>query len=227
MTDTNAPHYAGHRARLRERLTRDSVSLADYELLELVLASVLPRRDTKPLAKELVQRFGSLGGALRADPNKLADVNGVGPGVQAHWRLLQEVFARLAEEPALTRDVLCDPDLVAEAAKARIGSKGIEEFWAAFLDNKNRVIAWERMNRGTVGETPVYPREIMARALRLEAAGVILAHNHPGGDPHPSAEDIELTRRIVRAGQELGVRVLDHLVVTDCEHYSFHDHGRL
>jgi DNA repair protein RadC len=110
---------------------------------------------------------------------------------------------------------------------ARIGSKGVEEFWAAFMDSKNRVIAWEQVSKGTVDATPVFPREIMATALRLEAAALILAHNHPGGDPTPSREDADLTRRIRETAQGLGIRVLDHIIVTDHEYYSFNEHGRL
>ena len=116
---------------------------------------------------------------------------------------------------------------MAEAAKARIGAKAVEEFWVAFVDNKNRVIVWEQVSRGTVDETTVYSREILALAIKLSAAGVVLAHNHPGGDPRPSEEDIRLTRRVVRGAAEVGLKVLDHLVVTDREHFSFHEQGLL
>ncbi|QGY40044.1 DNA repair protein RadC [Pseudodesulfovibrio cashew] len=227
MTEKTKPHYHGHRKRLREKLVENSRGLADYELLELVLAQIFTRKDTKPLAKAVLARFGSLKDALTASPDQLQEVEGVGPGVAAHWVLLQELFARLGEAGARTREPLSDPAEVARAAMARIGSKGTEEFWAAFLDTKNRVIAWERVSRGTVNATPVFPREIMARALKLEASGIILAHNHPGGDPTPSMEDVRLTERIRETAEGLDIRVLDHLVVTDHDYYSFNETGRL
>ena len=220
------PHYLGHRQRLREKLVRDGRSLADYEILELVLASVLPRRDTKPLAKALIERFGSLKDAVMARPDRL-DIKGVGDAVRAHWALIQELHARLGEDAARRGVPLSDPAQVARAAMARIGSKGTEEFWAAYLDTKNRLIAWEQVSKGTVNATPVFPREIMATALRLEATGVILAHNHPGGDPTPSMEDVLLTERIRESAEGLDIRILDHLVVTDSDYYSFSEQGRL
>jgi len=224
---TNKPHYHGHRQRLREKLVADSRGLADYELLELLLAQVFSRKDTKPLAKGILDRFGSLKDALMTQPEQLLEIDGVGPAVVAHWTLLQELFARMGESLARNREALSDPAEVAQAAMARIGAKGTEEFWAAFLDTKNRVIAWERVSKGTVNATPVFPREIMARALKLEAAGIILAHNHPGGDPTPSREDIMLTGEIQQTGRGLDIRVLDHLIVTDCDYYSFNESGRL
>lgn len=225
--DKKKPHYQGHRKRLKDKLMRDSRSLADYEILELVLASVLPRRDTKPLAKELIERFGSLKSALMAHPDQLDNVKGLADGVRVHWQLLQEVHARLGEDVARRGDPLSDPVEVAKAAIARLGHKDTEEFWAAFLDSKNRVIAWEQISKGTVNATPVFPREVLATALRLEAVGVILAHNHPGGDPSPSTEDILLTERIREAAEGLDISILDHIVVTDREYYSFNEFGRL
>lgn len=227
MTDKAKPHYHGHRRRLKEKLLRDARSLADYEVLELLLAMVLPRRDTKPLAKELIERFGSLKEAVMAHPDQLDGVKGIGDGVKSQWVLVQELFARLAESSARRGEVLTSPARVAEMAMARIGNRNTEEFWAAFLDNKNRIIAWEQVSKGTVDGTPVFPREIAATALKHEASGIILAHNHPGGDPNPSTEDITVTRQVKQAVEALSIRVLDHLVVTDADYYSFNDHGRL
>ncbi|BDQ33752.1 RadC family protein [Pseudodesulfovibrio portus] len=226
MTRT-APHYAGHRQRLKEKLADNSRALADYEILELVLASVLPRRDTKPLAKDLIDRFGSLKNAIMASPDQLAEVKGVGPGVRAQWALLQELFARLGEDRARRGAPLSDPADVARAAMARLGNKGTEEFWVLYLDTRNRVIEWRQAAKGTVNATPVFPREIMATALRLEAANIILAHNHPGGDANPSKEDILLTGMIREAAAGLDINVLDHVIVTDHDYYSFNDQGRM
>ncbi|WP_319541902.1 DNA repair protein RadC [uncultured Pseudodesulfovibrio sp.] len=227
MTKSDTPHYLGHRQRLKAKLVDNSRSLADYEIMELVLAQVLPRRDTKPLAKELIDRFGSLKDAITARPDQLNTVKGVGPAITAYWTLLQELYARLGEAQARSGQPLSDPRDVAKAAIARLGSKGIEEFWTAFLDSKNRVIAWERIGNGTVNAAPVFPREIVAMALRLEAVSIILAHNHPGGDPTPSKEDILLTGMIKEAAQNLDITVHDHIVVTDKDYFSFYEGGYL
>jgi len=226
-TEAPAPHYLGHRQRLREKLSAEPKALADYELLELLLGQVLPRRDTKPLAKTLVARFGTLRGVLTARPEALCEVKGFGESLAGHWALLGEVFARLGEAQVREKQVFSGPEVVAEAARARIGHLAVEEFWVALVDNKNRLMAWERVGKGTVDETPVYPREVLALALKHQASGLILAHNHPGGDPSPSVQDRELTRRIARAAEELGLRVLDHLIVTEASHFSFQDAGLL
>jgi DNA repair protein radc len=225
--ETPPPHYLGHRQRLREKLTAEPKSLADYELLELLLGQVLPRRDTKPLAKELVARFGTLRGVLTARPEALLQVEGFGESLAGHWALLAELFARLGEAPVREKQVFTGPEVVAEAARARIGHLAVEEFWVALVDNKNRLMAWERVGKGTVDETPVYPREVLALALKHQASGVILAHNHPGGDPQPSIQDRDLTRRIAASARELGLRVLDHLIVAEKGHFSFQDAGLL
>ncbi len=225
--ESPAPHYLGHRQRLRERLLAEPKVLADYELLELLLGQVLPRRDTKPLAKALLARFGTLREAMNARADALRELPGFGEGLLGHWELLRELFARLGEAPVRERQVFSGPEVVAEAARARIGHLGVEEFWVALVDNKNRLVAWERVGRGTVDETPMYPREVLALALKHQASGVILAHNHPGGDPSPSVQDRELTRRMVRAAQELGLRVLDHVIVAEARHFSFQDAGLL
>lgn len=140
---------------------------------------------------------------------------------------MREVFARLGEAPVRERQVFSGPEVVAAAARARMGHLAVEEFWVALVDTKNRLMAWERLGRGTVDEIPVYPREVLALALKHQASGLILAHNHPGGDPSPSVQDRELTRRIARAAQELGLRVLDHLIVTQASHFSFQEAGLL
>ncbi|WP_029895495.1 RadC family protein [Desulfohalovibrio reitneri] len=221
------PHYHGHRQRLRERLQRDPRSLADYEVLEMLLGYVLRRGDTKPLAKELLARHQNLRGVFQASPEELRQAEGFGPAMETFWHLWKEVWARLHETPARSRAVLSSPQEVSELAMARLGPSRSEEFWAALVDNKNRLLAWERVSQGTVDQAPVYPREVMALALKHEASGIVLVHNHPGGDPHPSSQDMELTRRLVRAASDLGVRILDHLVVTDDAYYSFQQEGML
>ncbi len=215
------PHYHGHRKRLRERLMKDPRGLADYEIIELVLAYVLPRRDTKPLAKELLARYASVAGVFQASGEELREFPGLGEGAGSFWTLLREVRARFSEAPLVRKDVFSSPEAVAELAMARFGHLRTEEFWVALVDNKNRLLAWEKISAGTVDQTTVYIREVLACALKHQASGMILVHNHPGGDPKPSAQDVDLTRRLARSGLELNIRVLDHLVVTDREYYSF------
>ncbi|EPR44767.1 DNA repair protein RadC [Desulfovibrio sp. X2] len=224
---TRQPHYHGHRQRLRERLAREPRQLADYEILELLLGLVIRRGDTKPLAKELLARHKTLRGVFLADPAELRDLDGFGDATADFWLLWRETWARLHEAPVADRVVIQGPENVAELAKARLGPYRREEFWVALVDNKNRLLAWERASQGTVDQTIVYPREVFSRALELKASGMVLVHNHPGGDPRPSAQDVELTRRMVRAATDLGMRVLDHIIVTDHAFYSFQQEGML
>lgn len=224
---SNTPHYQGHRKRLREKLGRDSRSLADYEILELVLAAVLPRRDTKPLAKELLAHFGSLAGVMKASPDRLSEFRGIGEGVLSLWQLLQELFARMAENELKNAETLSTVEAVAQAAMARLGGSRTEQFWAALLDGSNRVIEWERINSGTVDRVEAYPREILALAIKRQARSIILVHNHPGGNPSPSEEDRILTMGVVRVSEALDILVRDHVIVSDTGYYSFHEHGLL
>jgi DNA repair protein RadC len=223
----NAPHYLGHRQRLRERLENNPRGLADYELLELLLAMTLPRRDTKPMAKELIDRFGSLKDACFVRPDQLNWIKGLGPAVQSQWTLLQEIYARLGEAGARRGQTVNAPDKLAKAAMARLGHKDTEEFWAVFMDTKNRIISWEQMSKGTTNATAIFPREVAAAALRLEATNLILIHNHPGGGSDPSPEDILLTAKVAEACASLDINVRDHIIVTDHDYYSFNEFGRL
>lgn len=224
---SKTPHYHGHRQRLRERLHRDPLELADYELLELLLGVVITRRDTKPLAKELLKRFGTLRGVMNARPEELRKVEGFGPALEAFWSLWREMWARVREAPVQERTSLTSPQEVAELAMARLGNSPAEEFWMVAVDNKNRLMGWERISKGTVDQAPVYVREVLAAALKRQASGIILVHNHPGGDPKPSAQDVELTKRLVSSSRDLGIRVLDHLVVTEGSYDSFQAEGRI
>ncbi len=210
----------GHRKRLRDRLMAGSHTLAEYEVLELLLGHVLLRQDTKPLAKELLRRFGSLRGVLDARTQELTAVPGFGPALEAYWTLLREVMARYAESPARWRTELCSPRAVAQMARMRLAARAHEEFWVAYLDTQNRLIAWEMASKGSVHTVPLYPRDVMARALALKAASLILVHNHPGGSPKPSGADVDLTKKVQAAGNALGIRLTDHVIVTDDVCYS-------
>ncbi|TVM15366.1 hypothetical protein DPQ33_15500 [Oceanidesulfovibrio indonesiensis] len=221
------PHYHGHRQRLKERLRQAPSQLADYEILELLLAYVIPRRDTKPMAKELLNRYGSLRGVLLARPEELSDVKGLGPSAEVFFALFKEVRARVEESQVRAREVLSHPAHAAQMAMSRLGHLSIEEFWVVLVDTKNRLIGWERISTGTVNETAVYPRELIGKVLERKAASCIIVHNHPGGDPRPSGLDNELTERLKRACDEVGIKLLDHIIVTDDDYFSYQMQGRL
>lgn len=214
------PHYHGHRLRLKERLRADALQLRDYELLELLLGTVLLRRDTKPLAKELLARFGSIRGILDARPAERQKIKGLGIALDDFFLLLREVMARYNEAPARERLILCNPKVVGEMARARLAGCSHEEVWVALLDNQNRLLAWERASQGTVNTSVIYPREILTLTLQHKASSIILVHNHPGGNSAPSMPDIEITRQLAKAAQSIGLRLLDHVIVTDEDCYS-------
>ena len=208
------PHYHGHRERLRTRaLEGGTAALPDYELLELFLFRAIPRGDVKPLAKALLTRFGSLGGVLGATIPELATVKGVGESVALDLKLLHEAALRAGRETVAKRPVITSSAQLAAYVKTAIAHAPREQFRVLFLDKKNQLIADEVMNHGTVDHAPVYPREVMRRALELSASALILVHNHPSGDPTPSQADVSMTREIVEAGRSLRIVIHDHLVV--------------
>ncbi|MGZ3375571.1 MAG: RadC family protein [Phenylobacterium sp.] len=210
---TPRPHYLGHRDRLRERAAAGGLAaLPDYELLELYLFRAIPRGDVKPLAKQLLARFGSFGGVLGATPEELRTVKGVGEALALDLKLLHEASLRTAREAVARRPVISSWSALMAYVKTALAHEAREQFRVLFLDKKNQLIADEVMNRGTVDHAPVYPREVMRRALELSASAVILVHNHPSGDPTPSSADIEMTRQVVDAGRSLRIAVHDHLI---------------
>jgi DNA repair protein RadC len=207
------PHHLGHRHRLRDRARVCLAALPDYELLELLVARTLPRGDVKPLAKALLARFGSLSAVLAAGPEALTSVKGVGEAVALDLCLVQEAAMRGARGEAKKRTVISSWTALLAYARLAMANEPREQFRVLFLDKKNQLIGDEVMNQGTVDHAPVYPREVMRRALELAASAVILVHNHPSGDPTPSAADVEMTRQVVEAGRSLKIAVHDHLVV--------------
>ena len=207
------PHHLGHRERLRARAAAAPGALPDYELLELLLFRSLPQGDVKPLAKALLDRFGGLAGVLSARPEELRTVKGVGPSVALDLRLLHEATLRIGRGEVAARPVITSWSALVAYTKTALAHEAREQFRVLFLDKKNQLIVDETMNEGTVDHAPVYPREVMRRALELSASAVILVHNHPSGDPTPSAADIDMTRQVVEAGRALKIAVYDHLVV--------------
>jgi DNA repair protein RadC len=216
------PSHAGHRQRLRERFMKGGAdALPDYELLELVLFRALPRRDTKELAKRLIARFGSFAEVINAPEARLAEVKDVGDAVITELKLVRAAALRLMRGEVMDRPVLSSWSRVLDYCRAAMGFEAREQFRILFLDKKNRLIADELQQEGTVDHTPVYVREVVKRALELSATAIVLVHNHPSGDPTPSRADIEMTRQIVDAAKPLGIVVHDHIIVGKTGHASF------
>ena len=219
---------AGHRERLRERFLKGGAdAMPDYELLELTLFAVIPRRDTKPLAKALLLRFGSFAEVIAAPRARLMEVKGVGEAVVHHLKIIEAAAHRLAKTRVIGRPALSSWTALLDYCTAAMARSTHEEFRVLFLDRKNNLVADEVQNRGTIDHTPVYPREIVKRALELGASSIILVHNHPSGDPTPSKADIMMTREIVAATKALAIAVHDHLVIGRSGHASFKSLGLL
>ncbi|HEX9791941.1 MAG TPA: DNA repair protein RadC [Kiloniellales bacterium] len=228
MSTDKTAHFHGHRDRLRRRLLdKGAGSLADYELLEFLLFGARPRGDTKPLAKTLVARFGNLAGVLAASPQDLATVPGMGDASIAVLKVVPEAALRLAREDLAERPIIGSWDNLVAYCRIAMGREKVEQFHLLFLDRKNRLIADEMHQRGTVDHTPVYPREVVKRALELGASALILVHNHPSGDATPSKGDIEMTREIEDAAGKLGIALHDHIVIGRADQKSFKSMGLL
>jgi DNA repair protein RadC len=215
------PHYLGHRERLRQRfLEAGSDAVADYELLELILFGAIPRRDLKPLAKELIETFGSFAEVIAAPRQRLGKIKGLGDVAIAELKVVHAAASRLARDQVKQRPVLSSWSHVLDYCRMAQAFADKEQFRVLFLDKRNKLIADEVQQVGTVDHTPVYPREVVKRALELSATALILVHNHPGGDPTPSRADIEMTRVIVEVAKPLGIAVHDHIIVGKEGHAS-------
>ncbi len=214
----------GHRGRMRSRLlTAGPDALADHELLEMVLYLALPRRDTKALARTLLLRFGSFAAAIAAPLPDLRSVE----GLAAALKTVQAAALRLVRAEVVDRPVLTNWDRLMEYLNAVMARERVEQFRVLFLDNRNRLLADEAQGRGTVNHTPVYPREVVKRALELHATAIILVHNHPSGDPTPSRSDIDTTHEIAEAGRTMSVRLHDHVIVGNGSWLSMRQEGLL
>lgn len=220
-------HRLGHRERLRERFrSAGADALPDYELLELVLCMVVPRRDMKPLAKALLAEFGGdLTMLFSASRERLMRISGVGETVADLISITGHFVGRTARQPVMQREALSSWSAVVAYCQRRMQGLGSEQFRVLFLDRKNKLIKDEVLGEGTVDHAPVYPREVVKRALELEASAVILVHNHPSGDPSPSTADIEMTKMIVEAARTLEIAVHDHLIVGRQGHSSLRQLG--
>lgn len=225
MTDAK-PHYSGHRDRLRQRFRKSGLDgLHDYELLELILFRAVPRRDVKPLAKALIARFGDLSAVLGASVHQLDEMDGLSDNMITELKLVEAAALRLGQSRVLRKPLLSSWDSIVHYYRTKIAEKTTEEFHVLFLDKKNQVIADEIMGSGTVDHAPVYPREVIKRALQLDASALILIHNHPSGNPDPSRADIEMTRKIQDMAAGFSIRLHDHLVIGRQAEVSFKNMG--
>ncbi len=216
------PHFHGHRQRLKQRFVdTGGDSLADYELLELLLFRSIPRRDTKPIAKALLEKFGSFAEVIAAPRPRLREVPGVGEATAADLHLVFTAAKRFTRGQLKERAILSSWTAVLDYCRAAMAFSEKEQFRVLFLDKRNALIVDEVQQTGTVDHTPVYPREIVKRALELSATAIILVHNHPSGDPTPSRADIQMTKQIVDISAPLGVTVHDHIIVGREGHASF------
>ncbi len=226
IKESRSSPQEGHRQRLRTRLERSSdASLEDHELLEMLLTFALPRKDTKPPARELLARFQGLTGLLHADRRQLEDVPGIGPRASLLISLVAPLVARSQSEGKPVRTVLSSPEAAGSYFRSRLTHLQVEQVHAAYVNARNAVTAVECIQEGTVDQSVVYPRKVLERALFHRASGFILAHNHPSGDPTPSAQDRQLTDLLVQAARPLGVRFLDHLIIGEGPPFSFRSHG--
>jgi DNA repair protein RadC len=223
----DVPHYYGHRRRLRERMiAAGAESLPDYELLELLLFAANPQGDVKPTAKSLLAHFGGFGEVMSADPGALSEA-GLGLAGVAAIKSVREAALRLLRLELQKRPVVGSWDKLIDYCNAAVARSRVEEFHILFLDRKNALIKHERQQRGTVDHTPVYPREVVKRALDLGASALILVHNHPSGDPTPSRADITVTQDIKKAAAPLGVILHDHVIIGRDGHVSLRDLGEI
>ena len=218
---SEAPHYHGHRERLRDRF-RDAGAdaLSDYELLEMVLFRALPRRDVKPLAKALITKFGSFAETVHAPETLLKEVSGLGDSAIIEIKLIAATASRVAKGQVKQKTVLSSWSTVIDYCRASMAFADKEQFRILFLDKRNQLIADELQQVGTIDHTPVYPREVVKRALELSATAIILVHNHPSGDPTPSTADIQMTKSIMSISSPLGISVHDHIIVGKNGHAS-------
>ncbi len=217
-----SPHYHGHRERLRVRFREaGSEAVSDYELLELVLFRTIPQRDLKPLCKELIAKFGSFAEVLAAPQQRLEEVKGIKAATATDLKIVHAAASRLAKGVVQKRPILSSWSNVIDYCRTTMAFADKEQFRLLFLDKRNQLIADELQQTGTVDHTPVYPREVVKRALELSATALILVHNHPSGDPTPSRADIQMTQAIIDVAKPLGIAVHDHIIVGKEGHASF------
>ena len=213
--------HEGHRERLRKKFTENPHSLFDYEILEMLLFYLFPRKDTKPLAKSLLQKFGNLKSVVQASENELKRVPGIGNSSAVMFKLMRELFTRITFQPLKDEIVIASNIHVLEYYQQLLATEKKEQLRAMFINNKNKLIAEEQIQNGTINQTAIYPREIIQRALDYGASALIIVHNHPSGNINPSPEDISVTKMLNELTKQLGIQLLDHLIIGEKGVFSF------
>jgi DNA repair protein RadC len=228
VSDEPPPDHLGHRKRLRQRfLSGGPTALADYELLELLLCQAQPRGDVKPLAKALIREFGDFAAVIAAKPDELQRVSGMGEASVVALKAVEAAALLMQREALLERPVIGSWKKLLEYCHSAMAHAKVEQFRLLFLDNRNALIADEAQQTGTINHTPVYPREVVKRALELHASAIIMLHNHPSGDPTPSSDDVAMTREVAEIAGKLGITLHDHVVIGKRGHASMRNLGLL
>lgn len=215
------PHYTGHRDRLRGKYWQSPQSLADYELLELLLTYAIPRKDVKPLAKELIKKYRSLSGVLTASTEELSEIPGISQKTALLIRLIRDVAANLFADKIKDKDLFQAPETVLEFVKAKLAGRHDEVFLIIYVNAKNRMEDYEIVCEGTVDQVVIYPRNVIKQALKHNATGLIVIHNHPSGECDPSGADIRLTESLKKAANAMDIKLLDHIIVGGNDYFSF------
>jgi DNA repair protein RadC len=226
MSEAKKPSYLGHRQRIKEKYEKSGIDgWLDYEVLELALSYAIPRKDTKPIAKELISRFKTINGVLDSDIKELRTINGISNHIALFLNLLKDIAILYLEKGLHNKDLLSSPQVVYDYLKASLKGAVDEEFKTLFLDSRNKLIAVETLKTGTVNRSVVYPRKIVERALYNHADGVIIAHNHPAGTLQPSQDDITITNAIKTALETVDIVLLDHIIIGGNGYFSFKANG--
>lgn len=223
----DAPQHLGHRQRLKKKFALNSHALWDYELLEMLLFNVFPRKDTKPIAKDILQKFGTIKSFLFASEPELKKVPGLGESSIIFTKLLREIYRRISLQPLKEEPIISSNIHVLEYYQNLLSLEKKEQFRVMFINNKNRLIAEEQLQQGTIDQTPIYPREVIQKALNYGASAIIIVHNHPSGDFTPSQDDISVTHHLAEIAKQINIKLLDHIIIGIKGSFSFVKNGLL
>ena len=217
----------GHRQRLKKKFLLSPKNFLDYEILEMLLFGIFSRKDTKTIAKNLIQKFGTLKAVIFAPEQEIRKIQGLGESTAVFFKLLKETFTRLSLQPLKEETIIASNIHVVEYYRNLLSMERKEQFRVMFINNKNKLIAEEQLQQGTIDQTPIYPREVIQKALEHGASAIILVHNHPSGSPYPSKDDISATKNLSSVAQRINLRLLDHIIIAENSSYSFAEHNLL
>lgn len=216
------PHYIGHRKRVKERfVTSGAANFSDYELLEIMLFSAIPRKDVKPLAKKLLENFKTITDLINIDRERLLSISGTNENLYINFAIIRELINRVLKQKIINKNIIASWGSLIDYLKVNMGNMRLEQFRVLFLNKKNILIADEVLSQGTIDQAAVYPREIIKRTLFNEASSIILVHNHPSGSAEPSKADIDMTNIIVDMCKTINIVVHDHVIISNNKYFSF------